>query len=74
MSTYSTLIHPEFRHTYALINHTTGEVFASSCDDRSTALKRVYRRARSERRYYGSQGKSCDLLLVNCVTGAVLEF
>lgn len=72
MSTYSQLIDPKFLYTYAFINRTTGEVFTMSCDDRSVALKRIYHRAQSELRYYNSQGKSCDLLLVNCVTGAEL--
>lgn len=70
MNLYSVLIDNRFAYTYACINRTSGEVFTMSCDDRSTALKRAYYRAQSELRYYGSQGKSCDLLLVNCVTGA----
>jgi hypothetical protein len=70
MSIYSQLVDPNFRYTYACINRTSGEVFTMSCDDRATALKRVYYRAQSELRYYSSRGKSCDLLLINCVTGA----
>lgn len=70
MNTYTQLIHPNYRYTYAYINRTTGEVCSIASDDRATALKRIYHRAQSELRYYGSQGEPCDLLLVNCVTGA----
>lgn len=69
MSIYFQLVDPNFRYTYACIDRTTGEVFSISSDDRGTALKRIYYRAQSELRYYRSQGMTCDLLLVNCVTG-----
>ena len=52
MTAYAHLIRPEYRHTYALFVHTTGEVYTSSCDEARYPLRTLYKRLDGLRRYY----------------------
>ena len=65
---YSTLCRHGYANTYAVINHTTGEVQVSSCEVRAYALRAMFKRFDSLRRY----GENDHLILVNCATNTVL--
>ena len=72
MTTYAHLIHPEYRHTYALFNYTTGEVSTSSCDEARYPLRLLYKRLDGLRREAVREGYAYDLRLVNLLTGKTL--
>lgn len=50
MTTYTHLINPNYRHTYALFNYTTGEISTSSCDEARYPLRLLYKRLDGLRR------------------------
>lgn len=54
MNTYARLINPNYRHTYALIVHTTGEVYTYACDKPQYPLRVLYKRLDSLRRQWDS--------------------
>ena len=65
---YTSLIRNGYAHTYAVVNFTTGEVYTIACEVSSYALRAMYKRFDGCRRY-----EPAHLVLVNCVTGVVLE-
>lgn len=72
MTAYAHLIHPEYRHTYALFVYTTGEVYTSSCDEARYPLRLLYKRLDGLRRAW-----RCDhylhAALINLNTNKVVE-
>lgn len=73
MTAYATLINPNFAHTFALIVHSTGEVYTSSCDVAAYALRPLYKRMDSLRRESRLFGLDFSATLYNLRTGAVVE-
>ena len=73
MFNYSNLIRPDYRYTYALVNITTGEVHASSCDHASYAVAHLHRMMMHDLREARRYNQPACLLLVNAVTGEVIE-
>jgi hypothetical protein len=65
---YTTLIINGYAHTYAVVNFTTGEICTIASEVGAYALRAMYKRFDSYRRY-----EPAHLVLVNCVTGVVLE-
>ena len=65
---YTSLIRNGYAHTYAVVNFTTGEVYSIACEVAAYALRAMYKRFDGCRRY-----EPAHLVLVNCVTGVVLE-
>ena len=72
MTTYAHLLHPEYRHTYALFVYTTGEVYTSSNNEARLPLRLLWRKLDGLRREW-----RCDYhlhaALVNLNTGCVIE-
>ena len=68
----SSLVRPEYRYTYALLNLATGEVHATSCDHASYAVAHLYRMMMHSLREARRHGWGTDLRLVNASTGEVL--
>ena len=65
------LINRNYRHTFAVVVYTTGEVYTSSCDLPQYPLRQLYRRLDGLRREW----KSDELLqaeLINLNTGRIL--
>ena len=54
MTAYAHLIHPDYRHTYALFNYTTGEISTSSCDEARYPFRLLYKRLDGLRREWNS--------------------
>lgn len=69
---YADLVRPEYRHTFALIVHTTGEVYTSSCDLPQYPLRTLYKRADSILREAVRAGYFAHIELVNARTGHTL--
>ena len=65
---YTSLIRNGYTHHYAVVNFTTGEIYTVSSEVSSYALRVLYKRFDSDRRR-----EPAHLVLVNCVTGIVLE-
>jgi hypothetical protein len=65
---YTTLKQNGYANTYAVVNFTTGEVYTTACEVGAYALRAMYKRFDGCRRY-----EPAHLVLVNCVTGVVLE-
>lgn len=53
MTEYAYLINPNYRHTYALIVYTTGEIYTNSCDEAQYSLRALYKRLDGLRRQWG---------------------
>lgn len=68
MMNYSSLRNANYAFTYAVVNFTTGEVYTSSCEVGAYALRSLFKRFDGLHRY----DKNDHLVLVNCVTNAVL--
>lgn len=67
------LVRAGYRHTYALINYTTGEVRTISSDYQGVAQRELYRRYQSELRSAKAELAAIHLVLANARTGEVLE-
>ena len=66
-------VRADYRHTYALVNYTTGEVRTLSCDHQGTALRELYHIYGRELRAAKRELAAIHLVLVNAHTGEVLE-
>lgn len=75
MNKYAHLANTKFAHTFAVINHTTGEVFTTSCDCRTVALANAYRKMDGENRYWLGQSKPvhCQLVLIDVTMDRVVD-
>lgn len=71
MPNYSHLINPNYRHTYALIIYTTGEVYTSSCDEARYPLRTLLKRLDGMLREYGSAEK-LKAQLINLNTNKII--
>lgn len=66
-------VRPGFRHTYVLVNYTTGEVRTMSCDHQGTALRELYRAYQSELRSAKAELSAIHLVLASARSGEILE-
>lgn len=74
MMNYTTLNREGYAHTYALVNFTTGEVYTTSCEVASVALRSLLKRMDGAIRLCRHFERGMDhMVLANCVTGAVIE-
>lgn len=69
---YDSLIRPEYAHTYALFNYTTGEVYTSSCNCSTYALRTLLHRMDGQAREAARLGLSYHLRLMNLRTRTVV--
>lgn len=68
---YSNLINHNYRHTYALVVHTTGEIYTSACDVASYPLRTLYKRLDGLRREAGASSIRAELINLNAQTVVV---
>ena len=69
---YANLVRPNYRHTFALLVHSTGEVYTSSCDLPQYPLRTLYKRADGILREALRAGYFAHIELVNARTGRIL--
>ena len=62
-----------YRHTYALVNYTTGEVRTMSCDHQGVPLRELYRAYTSYLREAKRELAAIHVVLANARTGEILE-
>lgn len=69
---YADLVSPNYRHTFALLVHSTGEVYTSSCDLPQYPLRCLFKRGDGILREALRAGCFAHIELVNARTGRVL--
>lgn len=70
--TYESLINHDHANTYALLNLITAEVYTTSCDTASCALRQLYRRGDSIIRECRREHIACHVRLVNARTSQIV--
>jgi hypothetical protein len=69
---YKALINTNYAHTYGVVDCVTGELWTSSCDVASYALRAMLRRFYRQLRKAEAGGDECRVALFNCRTEQVL--
>ena len=69
---YKALIHPNYTHTYGVVNYATGEVITIASNVASYALRAMLRRFYHELREAEAGGYECRVALFNCHTEQIL--
>lgn len=69
---YKALIHPNYTHTYGVVNYATGEVITIAGNVASYALRAMLRRFYHELREAEAGGYKCRVALFNCHTEQIL--
>ena len=64
--------HPDYSHSYSIINYATGEVYTYSCNSGRIALKNALKRFYHILRDAKLEGYDARLELYNCNNGALL--
>ena len=65
------LINPNYRHNYALVVYTTGEVYTTCSDLQAPPLRQLYKRLDGLRREWRCE-YHLHAALINLITGEVL--
>jgi hypothetical protein len=69
---YKSLINTNYAHTYGVADYVTGELWTSSCDVASYALRAMLRRFYRQLRKAEAGGDECRVALFNCRTEQIL--
>jgi hypothetical protein len=69
---YKALMHPNYAHTYGVINYARGEIITIASDIPRYALRAMLRRFYHELREARAGGYECRVALFNCGTEQIL--